>query len=286
MRRQRQNDQAERLRAIVDGQFASRADTSERPYVITITSGKGGVGKSNIACNLALKLGDLGATVLLVDGDENLGTLDLLVNAAPRYRMADVLRGVCTVDDALVQVEENVKLLAGNSGDLAYPLLSYESQRHLIRALLATQEPFSVVIIDTAAGISDTTIEYARASNLTVVVSHSEPTALLDAYALIKLLHHASPSGEIKILMNAIRRPFDGDEAVAKLQTAIRHFLKIDLPYLGIIPYDHRVSEAITRQEPLVRCFPSSSSSLSLGLLARSLAASIRISAPKEVQVS
>jgi flagellar biosynthesis protein FlhG len=253
--------------------------------MITMTSGKGGVGKSNIACNLALTLGDLGATVLLVDGDENLGTLDLLLNVAPRYRLADVLRGVCTVDDAFLQVEENVKLLAGNSGDLAYPLLSYESQRHLIRALLSTQEPFMVVIIDTAAGISDTTIEFGRASDLTVVVSHSEPTALLDAYALIKLLHHACPTGEIKILMNAIRQPLDGDEAVSKLQTAIRHFLNIDLPYLGMIPYDRKVSEAITRQEPLVRCFPSSAASLSLGLLARSLLSSIRLSAPREVRV-
>jgi flagellar biosynthesis protein FlhG len=150
---------------------------------------------------------------------------------------------------------------------------------------VSTQVPFDVIVIDTAAGISDTTIEFARVSDLTVVVSHSEPTALLDAYALIKLLHHACPAGEIKILMNAIRRPIDGDEAVSKLQTAIRHFLKIDLPYLGMIPYDRRVSEAITRQEPLVRCFPSSAASLSLGLLARTLVASMRRLVSPEVRM-
>jgi len=285
MRRLRQHDQAERLRSVVNAQFSGSSGAAERPYIITITSGKGGVGKSNIACNLALKMKDEGAAVLLVDGDENLGTLDLLLNAEPTYRLADVVRGDCTIDEALCPVEEKVQLLAGNSGDLAYPQLSYESQRHLLRALVSTQVSFDVIVIDTAAGISDTTIEFARVSDLTVVVSHSEPTALLDAYALIKLLHHACPAGEIKILMNAIRRPIDGDEAVSKLQTAIRHFLKIDLPYLGMIPYDRRVSEAITRQEPLVRCFPSSAASLSLGLLARTLVASMRRLVSPEVRM-
>lgn len=275
-------DQAARLRELMVGQLDAGPFLSTRPFVVTITSGKGGVGKSTIALNVALKVGDLCKNVLLVDADENLGTQDILLGIVPKYRLADVVRGKRTVEEALVSVSDHVKLLAGNSGELSYPAFVKEKQRQFLHALFSTRERFDLVVIDTGAGISDTIVEYARASDLTIVVSHPEPTAVLDAYAMIKIIHHAHPAARVKILMNAVHHPAEGDEAVMKLQLAIRHFLKIDLPYLGVIPYDRHVSKAIARQEPLVRCYPSSGASLSLGLLARQIVSSSHAYVPEE----
>lgn len=276
-------DQAARLRELMIGQLDAKPFLSTRPFVVTITSGKGGVGKSTIALNVALKAGDLCKNVLLVDADENLGTQDVLLGLVPKYRLADVVHGRRTVDEALVSASENVKLLAGNSGELSYPLFVKERQQQFLHALFSTRERFDLVIIDTGAGISDTIVEYARVSDLTIVVSHPEPTAVLDAYAMIKIIHHAHPATSIKILMNAVQDPAEGDEAVMKLQLAVSHFLKIDLPYLGVIPYDRCVSKAIVRQEPLVRCYPSSGASLSLGLLAQQIVSSSQAYVPVEV---
>lgn len=240
-----------------------------RPHVITITSGKGGVGKSTIALNLALKLGEFENNVLLVDADTNLGKLDVMLGVSPTLRCGDILRSEHAVDDVAVSISSNVKLLAGNSGDSNHPMLTKEKQERFLNALVSTEEHFDYVVIDTSAGLTENVIGYATFSDLTVVVSNPEPIAVIDAYAMIKAIRFADDSVPVKVLMNGSRKPSEADDAMMKLKMAASHFLQCDVPYLGSIPYDRYTSEAIVQQQPLVHCYPSSGASLSLELLAR-----------------
>lgn len=259
-------DQASTLRKMV---LNNVVEPAHRPYVIAITSGKGGVGKSTIALNLALKLGEFKNNVMLVDADTNLGKLDVMLGISPSFRSVDILRNERAVEDTIVSISSNVKLLAGNSGDSNHPDLTKEKQERFLNALVSTEEQFDYVIIDTSAGLTENVITYAAFSDLTVVVSNPEPITVIDAYAMIKAIHFANNAVPIKVLMNGSRKPSEADDAMMKLKMAVNHFLHCDIPYLGSIPYDRYTSEAIVQQQPLVLRYPSSGASLSLELLAR-----------------
>lgn len=262
-------DQATALRELVLQQGRTPSAVSRRPFIITVTSGKGGVGKSTVALNLALKLNDAARKTLLVDADTNLGTLDIMLGISPMFRLADVVRGDQDVDDVIVSVAPFLKLLAGNSGDPGCPAMTKERQQRLLETLMTTEERFEYVIIDTSAGISEHVLSYAAYADLIMVVTHPEPVAVLDAYAMIKMIHLTSPATQLKLLMNASRQPAQADEAATKLKLAVSHFLKFNVAYLGCIPFDRSVSEAAMEQVPVVRHSPSSGAALSFHLLAQ-----------------
>lgn len=259
-------DQASTLREMV---LSNSLEPIHRPHVLTITSGKGGVGKSTIALNLALKLGEFDNNVLLVDADANLGKLDVMLGLAPLYRSGDILRNERTVDETAVSISSHVKLLAGNSGDSNHPVVTKEQQERFLQKLISTKEQFDYVIIDTSAGLTEHVIACAAFSDLAIIVTNPEPITVIDAYAMIKAVRFANNAVPIKVLMNGSRKPSEADDAMMKLKMAVNHFLQCDIPYLGSIPYDRYTSEAIIQQQPLVLRYPSSGASLSLELLAR-----------------
>ena len=260
-------DQAERMR-----QIAELYRRPARPHVLTVTSGKGGAGKSTVALNLALTFCDLGRRVILLDADANLGGLDVMLKLSPRYRLGDVLRENVDLEEALVSPREGLKILAGNSGDVDYPLMTGNVQERLMDEILGLRERYDVLMIDTAAGLTPEVIQYAEPADETLIVTTTEPTAILDAYAMMKVLWAARADATVNLIVNAVREPADADETVNRLRIAVDHFLGRSFGYPGFVPFDSCVHKAIVQQEPVITRFPRSAASLSIKAIGRSMA--------------
>jgi flagellar biosynthesis protein FlhG len=260
-------DQAERMR-----QIAERYRRPLRPHVITVTSGKGGAGKSTVALNLAIAFCDLGKRVILLDADANLGGLDVMLKLSPHYRLADVLRDDVDLEDALMTPREGLRILAGNSGEVDYPLLTPGVQERLLDEILGLRERYDVLMIDTAAGLTPEVIQFAEPADETLIVTTTEPTAILDAYAMMKVLWAARADATVNLIVNAVREPADADETVNRLRIAVDHFLGRSFGYPGFVPFDPCVHKAIVQQEPVITRFPRSAASLSIKAIGRSMA--------------
>ena len=260
-------DQAERMR-----QIAERYRRPLRPHVITVTSGKGGAGKSTVALNLAIAFCDLGKRVILLDADSNLGGLDVMLKLSPHYRLADVLRDDVDLEDALMAPREGLRILAGNSGEVDYPLLTPGVQERLLNEILGLRDRYDVLMIDTAAGLTPEVIQFAEPADETLIVTTTEPTAILDAYAMMKVLWAARADATVNLIVNAVREPADADETVNRLRIAVDHFLGRAFGYPGFVPFDPCVHKAIVQQEPVITRFPRSAASLSIKAIGRSMA--------------
>ena len=263
------HDQATRMREAVRA-YAEGA-RSARPYVLTVTSGKGGVGKSTVALNVGLTFAMLGKQVLLVDADSNLAGLDVMAGVVPRFRLGDVLRGDRDLESVLITLAPGLRLLPGSSGETHYPLLQGERQAALLRDLLNSDQRSDVIIIDTAAGLTPEIIRYGEEADSVLVVTTPEPTAVMDAYAMIKVLGISAPGQRVEVVINNVRAVREGEETASKLRAAVKHFLGRELPCAAIIPRDEHAGEAIRRQEPLVNAFPRSAAALSLQSLGHAL---------------
>jgi flagellar biosynthesis protein FlhG len=259
-------DQAASLRRLAN--HANPVASSTRPRVVTVTSGKGGVGKSTLAVNLAYYLSQSGNNVLLVDADANLGCLDLMFGIAPKWRMRHVLQDEVEPEEALVSPFPRLKVLAGSSGDANYPMIDLDRQNRFIREMTSTEERFDIVLIDTAAGLSKEIVNYAIHSDDVLVVTNSEPTSVMDAYAVMKMIWASDSEIPIGFLMNGVRVHGEAEEAAEKLQMAVTHFLKIKVRYLGTVPFDESVSLSIVHQRPIAALFPFSAAALSIQSLA------------------
>jgi flagellar biosynthesis protein FlhG len=237
-----------------------------------VTSGKGGVGKSTIALNMALALAGSGVKVLLVDADANLAGLDILLGVAPRFRLGNVLRGEREIEEVLIGAGPGLKVLPGSSGDVDYPLLTSDRQAQLLEDLRTLEERFDVVVIDTAAGLSREVVAFATEADRVLVVTTPEPTAVVDAYAMVKVVTVSRPDAAVEMLINAARLPREAEEAAHKLRLAVAHFLKREIRCAGVIPYDPAVPRAVQEQKPLMVLAPRSAAALSVQAVARAFA--------------
>jgi flagellar biosynthesis protein FlhG len=266
-------DQAEHLRTLVLNQKSF--DPSTMPNVWTVTSGKGGVGKSVVALNLAMLMANQGKKVLLVDADENLGKLDVMCNVDPHYRLSDIVMGKADVQECAITIAEDLWLLAGNSGSLVNAEVSDSDRQYFIDRVIHSQSHITDIIFDTGAGVNSAVLQYASAAHNVIIVSHHEPTAVMDAYATIKLILanriSALAVSSFQLIMNNSITPTESDVAASKLQTAVEHFLRVHLEYLGSIPSDEHVSRSIREQSPLVERFPHSAFGLSLHAISHRL---------------
>jgi flagellar biosynthesis protein FlhG len=259
------DDQMTRVRELI-ARHRTNVNRTPRtaPFIITVTSGKGGVGKSTVALNTASILSTIGNKVLLVDGDVNLGNLDVMMGVAPAHRFGDVIRGERDIEDILVTVTDTLKLLPSNSGGSTYITMTTDKHRNLFRDLRALDEPFDYIVIDSATGISPEIIGFALNADETIVVTSSETTAVLDAYAVIKVLLSSHYLRNIGVVVNGVVYPPDADETVKKLQIAVDHFLRRTVRYLGLIPIDQNVKRAANEQKILTHEYPSTAATLSL----------------------
>ena len=255
-------DQAVRLREVVNAQTAA-VQTGNQPHKISVVSGKGGVGKSNIALNLGIALARDGARVLLVDGNVNLSNLDILSGVSPSHRLFDVIDGTARLKDAAAEISPNVFLLAGSS-DGRLKRLSSGDAATFFREVRLAEPAFHYAVIDTAGGIIQESISLALLSDEVLVVSTPEPTAVMDAYVLVKAIKRIDSSADLKLLINRAKNAEEAEEVRRKFDLVSEHFLNLKIDYAGFIPSDVSVEKAVSIQTPLIWEFPDSPSSKAL----------------------
>ncbi|NLO10740.1 MAG: MinD/ParA family protein [Clostridiales bacterium] len=264
-------DQAEKLRKIVKEQNTPRHISR----VITVTSGKGGVGKSSIAVNLAIALSRLGKRVVILDADFGLANIEVMLGIRPTYNLADLMFRGKNLSDIITPGPENIGFISGGSGIQELTNLSKDQIIYLIRKLVELDQTVDIVIIDTGAGIADSVLEFVAASSEILLVATPEPTSITDAYALLKTLNRKSDFSVddtvIKIISNRVTPDEDGEEIYEKLSIVVSRFLKLKLEYLGHIPMDNSVSKAVMKQRPAICDYPNSSFSKIINSFARQL---------------
>jgi len=241
-----------------------------RPTVrtIAVTSGKGGVGKSTVAANLAVALGSLGARVILFDGDLAQANLDLLLGLSPRWDLGHVLRGEKTLDQIVVEGPHGVQLVPAASGDRDLADLDDFRREGLYRELSRLSADADLVIVDTASGASHLTSSFARAASELVVVTTPEPTSYSDAYGLLKVLVAQGLTGTPNVLVNRAPSVEEAEEVAHDLASLTRRFLDRNINSLGAVPDDPAVGQAVRRRRPVVEAAPNSPAALAFRTLA------------------
>ena len=242
-------DQAENLRNLV-------RRTESRARFLSVASGKGGVGKTNVAVNLAILLSQLGKKVILVDVDVGLANADLLLSVQPRLHLGHVLAGQVSVLDALTPTPSGVLLLSGCTGMRHLSDLDAAERGFLVRSFQELEEYADVVVIDTGAGISKNVVQFAVASDEVLIVTIPEPTAITDGYALIKAVSKEKRSGRIRLLVNQCVDAAEAHRVVDRIQTVSKRFLGIDVEPLGYVLTDPKVGQAVRQRAPFVLHHP------------------------------
>jgi flagellar biosynthesis protein FlhG len=245
----------------------------KRPHVptIAIASGKGGVGKSNLAANLAVALGEAGARVLLVDADLAKANLDMLLGVHPRFDLQHVLNGEKQPEEIVLPAAPNVRLVPAASGAPELADLDDYRRECLLRSLGPLEADSDLVLLDLASGASTNVTGFCLVADEVIVVTTPEMPAFSDAYALIKRLQQQGRTRPPQLVVNFDGVPDEAQETAHRLRVVARRFLQLDVPFLGSIPFDAAVAKAVRRQEPVVTAFPHSPAAAAYRALARSL---------------
>lgn len=269
-------DQADTLRQLA--RTARKAEAAQTLPVVTgepgirvisVTSGKGGVGKSSVVSNLALALSAQGKRVLIIDGDLGLGNIDVLLGLSPAYNLNHVLSGEKSLAEIIVEGPAGIKLIPAGSGIQELTSLGQHEKLKLLEELDMLEEEFEFMIVDTEAGISENVTYFAVAAQEIVVVVSPEPTSITDVYALIKLLATRYAEHHFKVLVNMAKDSEEALEVFRKLANVAGRFLDISLDYLGCVVKDDKVVEAVKRQKALYELFPESEAAACFTTLAK-----------------
>lgn len=264
-------DQAEQLRNIVKKQ--SLPDKLAR--VITVTSGKGGVGKSNLSVNLGIQLSKMGKRVVILDADFGLANVEVMLGIRPKYNLADLIYGNKSLQEIITAGPEGLMFISGGSGIQELSNITKGQIDFLNRKLYELDEIADIIIIDTGAGITDSVLEFVMASSEVLLVITPEPTSITDAYALLKVLNKRedfnSDLTRIRMIANRIGSQDEGRSLYNKMNLVVEKFLSVKLEYLGGIPQDNNVSRAVMQQRPYSVLYPNSPSSKAVNALAASL---------------
>jgi len=251
-------------------QLSSSAGASAR--VLAVTSGKGGVGKTNIAANLALCLAASRKRVLLWDADISLGNLDLVMNIQSRYNISHVVNGYKQVEDIIQQGPRGLRVICGASGLDQLADISPHEQHRLLQYLAGLQSQSDVILVDTAAGISNSVVSFCLAADQVLVVTTPEASAMTDAYGMIKVLVRKQYAGPISVVVNMAHSAAEGRRTYQRLAEVAARFLQANLYYAGVLLKDDRVCSAVRSRKPVVLAYPRSQISSSFAALAARLA--------------
>jgi len=236
--------------------------------VIAITGGKGGVGKTSVAVNLATALGSTGKRVLLLDGDLGLANVDVFLGLSPRHTMAQVLAGERSLDEIIVESQYGVNVVPGASGVAELANLPAAAHLQLVQAFSALSARVDTLIVDTSAGIAHSVVQFTQAAQHVLVFVCDESASMTDAYALVKVLSRNHGVNKFLVLANQTRSPGEGDTLFNKFQRVANRFLDVTLEYVGEIPEDPYLKKAIREQRPVTAAFPSAPASRAFKKLA------------------
>jgi flagellar biosynthesis protein FlhG len=226
--------------------------------VIAVTGGKGGVGKTNVSVNLGVALAELGRRVMLLDADLGLANIDVILGIHAKRNLSHVMSGECSLEEIMVTGPKGLKVIPGASGMQHMAELSPVEHAGLIHAFSEVANDVDVLLIDTAAGISDLVVSFSRAAQEQIVVVCDEPASITDAYAIIKLLNREHGISRFRILANMVKSVQEGRDLYNKMCRVTDQYLDVMLTYMGSIPYDEQLRKAVKSQKPVVEVYPRS----------------------------
>ena len=254
-------DQADNLRNLLNNtnrKDRESLDLSAR--VITVTSGKGGVGKTNFSVNLAIQFSKMNKKVVIIDADFGLANIEVIFGIMPRYSLANVLKGEKDIEDVLTDGPFGIKFISGGSGLKELTNITEKQMSYFINNFSYLDAIFDIIIIDTGAGISKSVVNFIKASDETIIVTTPEPTSITDAYALIKTIkEERGHMPKFKMVVNRVDDEEEGVEIYEKINRASGKFLNVQIEDLGCIPYDRYLVKAVKKQEPASMLYPNCS---------------------------
>lgn len=258
-------DQASGLRNLMKAEQQAAVPTT-RPLarVITVTSGKGGVGKSNTSINLALQFKKLGKRVIILDADFGLANIEIMFGTVPKHNLCDLIYQGKEITEVITWGPGDVGFISGGSGIAGLSNLSREYLTYIIQNLARLDAIADVIIIDTGAGISDAVLEFLVASGEILLVTTPEPTSITDSYSLIKALNRhprfTKENSTIKVLANRVNSEEEGKSLFKKLNAVVSRYLDLSIEYLGSIPQDQQLANAVMQQTPVSLAHPNAKS--------------------------
>lgn len=264
-------DQAEQLRNII------KANNKPRPVsrVITVTSGKGGVGKSNVAINLAIQFRRLDQRVIILDADFGLANIEIMFGAVPKHNLCDLIYQGKNIKDIITWGPMDVGFISGGSGIAGMSNLSRDYLIYIIQNLAELDAIADIIIIDTGAGISDAVLEFLVASGEILLVTTPEPTSITDSYSLLKALsrhpRYSATASQVKMIANRVEKEDEGQTLYNKLNAVVSRYLKIPFSYLDMVPQDELLAKAVMQQMPVSLQNPTAKSSVAYENIAAKL---------------
>lgn len=264
-------DQAEQLRIIK----ASQVRSKPLARVMTVTSGKGGVGKSNVSINLAIQFRKMGKRVIILDADFGLANIEIMFGAVPKHNLCDLIYQGKSITDIITWGPMEIGFISGGSGIAGMSNLSKDYLDYIIQNLAELDSIADVIIVDTGAGISDAVLEFLVACGEVLLVTTQEPTSITDSYSLLKALYRHprfdEASTKVKMIANRVNKEADGEVLYEKLNVVVSRYLKIPLNYLGSIPEDAQLANAVMQQLPVSLQNPTARSSMAFQRIAARL---------------
>lgn len=265
-------DQAQQLRNVIK----LKNQTNTKPArVITITSGKGGVGKSNVAVNLAIQFSKAGKKVIIFDADFGLANVEVMFGAIPKYNLSDLIYGERTIQEIITPGPMDIGFVSGGSGILSLNNLKKDQIAYLIRSINELNTMADIIIIDTGAGISDQVLDFVMTSPEVLLVSTPEPSSLTDAYSLLKAMYcnpkFSAKTTTIHVVANKTTSKEDGQIVFDKLNSVVNQFLQGNLSYAGMIPQDTALERSVRQQKTVSLNEPNSRSAKAFEVLASNL---------------
>lgn len=265
-------DQAEQLRNIIK-QNAMSGKAAAR--VITVTSGKGGVGKSNVSINLAVQFRKMGKRVIIFDADFGLANIEVMFGAIPKHNLSDLIYKGKNIKEVITMGPMDIGFISGGSGIAGMANLGHEYINYLIQNLAELDTLADVIIIDTGAGISETVLDFLIASGEVLLVTTPEPTSITDSYSLLKALSRHprfnKEQTQIKVVANKVSTFEEGKQLFTKLNAVVNRYLKLDLSFVSVIPEDSQLVKAVMQQSPISIQNPNAKSSIAFANLAKAL---------------
>ena len=255
-------DQAEPLRNVI------KMHPAPRPLarIITVTSGKGGVGKSNTSINLACQFKKMGQRVLILDADFGLANIEIMFGTVPKHNLCDLIYQGKSMQDIITWGPMDIGFISGGSGIAGLSNLSQDYLNYIVQNLAELDAIADIVIIDTGAGISDAVLDFLVASGEILLVATPEPTSITDSYSLLKALNRhprfSREDSKIKVIANKVSGDIEGEIMYNKIDTVASRYLKLPIEYLGAIPHDHHLEDAVMQQMPVSIYRPNAKSAI------------------------